>query len=516
MVALATGAKEEAGTTAPNTGIKGELTMLLESDEPIPASVDVLNNPWANIYKQAFPNVTIKWQFVNYNDIGRVRDAMIAAGNVPDVFAGQASQARQYAADSVILPLSAPVRQYAPNLVTMMPKDSMDAATVDGELYAIPNPQSPYGAIAFYVRQDWLDNLNAKAPKTMDEMLDLMRKFTKNDPDGNGKNDTWGIVGNQSFYLVEDVFTYSFLGGPSAFWAWNSQGKLVPNATLPENKDMLIYMKKVFDEGLIDPKVWTDDVGTWVAKCQSGSYGFIGLLGATAVTSTWAEALRKTNPNAKYVPVLPPTGPTGKRGSMLGAPTNQVFFVSRTSRNPEAYLQILNWYLTDGKEKMRGKEGIDYTIVDGYKIPTLDAKLTPDQLKEKTDNFYRKYYQLVLGRPTESPNPARLLMDPSDLKLRDAYKKAGHPERAKEYYDAIQYQMDYGVKNARTVPIPAEYVETVNALVGGFGALRNAYLRGEASLAAYDELVKKFIDNGGNAIIDKMTELQKKAGGSPK
>ena len=43
------------------------------------------------------------------------------------------------------------------------------------------------------VRKDWLDKLGLAAPTTLDELYDVLYAFTYNDPDGNGKNDTYGL-----------------------------------------------------------------------------------------------------------------------------------------------------------------------------------------------------------------------------------------------------------------------------------------------------------------------------------
>ncbi|MBR1713386.1 MAG: hypothetical protein IJ717_00375 [Treponema sp.] len=66
-------------------------------------------------------------------------------------------------------------------------------ATVKGKCYGFSTPggkiQKNEGVL---IRKDWLDKLGLSVPRTMDEYLDVMRAFTHNDPDGNGKNDTYG------------------------------------------------------------------------------------------------------------------------------------------------------------------------------------------------------------------------------------------------------------------------------------------------------------------------------------
>ena len=69
---------------------------------------------------------------------------------------------------------------------------------VDGKNYGIPNIGYSGGDNAVVMwRKDWLTNVGInKIPETIDEMHDALYKFTHNDPDGNGKNDTYGMSGD--------------------------------------------------------------------------------------------------------------------------------------------------------------------------------------------------------------------------------------------------------------------------------------------------------------------------------
>lgn len=44
-----------------------------------------------------------------------------------------------------------------------------------------------------WIRQDWLENLGLSQPKTIDELINVIEKFTTDDPDGNGVDDTYGL-----------------------------------------------------------------------------------------------------------------------------------------------------------------------------------------------------------------------------------------------------------------------------------------------------------------------------------
>ncbi|MFD0717029.1 hypothetical protein [Paenibacillus sp. GCM10027626] len=50
------------------------------------------------------------------------------------------------------------------------------------------------------IRKDWLDNVGIdKLPETLDEYHEVLRRFTFNDPDQNGKNDMYGGHGIQLY-----------------------------------------------------------------------------------------------------------------------------------------------------------------------------------------------------------------------------------------------------------------------------------------------------------------------------
>ncbi|CAM5715759.1 hypothetical protein SALBM217S_01411 [Streptomyces griseoloalbus] len=61
----------------------------------------------------------------------------------------------------------------------------------DGKYYGVPfNSQ----AFAFLIRKDWREAVGAEVPSSWDELIQLAVTFTNEDPDGNGKNDTAGMV----------------------------------------------------------------------------------------------------------------------------------------------------------------------------------------------------------------------------------------------------------------------------------------------------------------------------------
>ena len=78
--------------------------------------------------------------------------------------------------------------------------DAIGNATIDGHVYGFASPGAIVRNEGLLVRKDWLDNLGLDIPTTTDELMEVLRAFTFNDPDGNGKNDTYGYT----VYLGKD------------------------------------------------------------------------------------------------------------------------------------------------------------------------------------------------------------------------------------------------------------------------------------------------------------------------
>jgi multiple sugar transport system substrate-binding protein len=79
------------------------------------------------------------------------------------------------------------------------------ARAVDGKYYAVPTSTQAFN---LYIRKDWRDALGLENPTTWDDVVDLAKAFTFDDPDGNGADDTWG-------YLIPGSTTRGY-----ASWFW--------------------------------------------------------------------------------------------------------------------------------------------------------------------------------------------------------------------------------------------------------------------------------------------------------
>ncbi|WP_347835768.1 hypothetical protein [Gracilibacillus sp. JCM 18860] len=85
-----------------------------------------------------------------------------------------------------------------------------------GELYTLyqGRPLSRQGII---YRKDWAENLGLEAPTTTDEFMEMVRAFTEDDPDGNGKDDTFGLTDRSDLIYGAFKTVSSWFGTPN-YW----------------------------------------------------------------------------------------------------------------------------------------------------------------------------------------------------------------------------------------------------------------------------------------------------------
>jgi putative aldouronate transport system substrate-binding protein len=122
--------------------------------------------------------------------------------------------------------------------------------STNGKLYAVPTKNGPQQS-AFFIRQDWLDKLGLKMPATPDELFEVCRAFTFNDPDGNGKNDTYGfsVAGGMG---IGEFSNLGLMYGPTN-WYVGADGKVAHPVTDGNLKKQLDYIKRIVDAGIVNP-----------------------------------------------------------------------------------------------------------------------------------------------------------------------------------------------------------------------------------------------------------------------
>lgn len=130
-------------------------------------------------------------------------------------------------------------------------EDRIEAASINGALYGVPL-QKHLARGGLVIRKDWLDNLGLDVPTTMDELYEVAKQFTENDPDGNGKDDTTGFgdrTPTDIRYTSFKLFT-SYFGAPNG-WGVDDSGTFTPDFETEEYMEALNYSRDLYKNGYL-------------------------------------------------------------------------------------------------------------------------------------------------------------------------------------------------------------------------------------------------------------------------
>lgn len=320
----------------------------------------------------------------------RLRLALSANEDMPDVvaIAGNTALANDLIDSGKFMEVGKMWEQYASPLykkaVNEDPSMWYPFMRKDGA-YGIPIPEySMNDDTVFYIREDWLEKLNIKAPTTIDEMEKVMDAFVNQDPDGNGKKDTYGMAAAFRDSLVSTQATAGWLFGAYGTMAeiWNEKpdGTLAYGSVQPGVKPALGKLRDWVDKGYIHKEAALMDETKAAALFTSGRAGIIA--GPHWMTLFPLADLMKNVPGAKFKAYTLPKGPDGKQGRKGNLNFSGSVLINKNAKNPEAFFVYQNYLFEnfafpgkDSEFKYQFAEGYDYAIVDGK--PTADTTKIP-------------------------------------------------------------------------------------------------------------------------------------------
>jgi putative aldouronate transport system substrate-binding protein len=249
--------------------------------------------------------------------------------------------------------------------------------TLDGAMYGLPDQGQIPTTDGLVIRKDWLDKLGLAMPKTVDELIAVAKAFTENDPDGNGKNDTYGFgafvenagVPETGLGRRFDVIMGAF-GVAGTFNV--SQDAFGLNVRNPSYVDALKAVKAIVDGGYIDPDWPTLKKDEFRARWKQGKWGIMRENFAALSTKSNYADFDKNFPDGDWVVLAPPTGPAGLSSEGLAIQSARIYAVSQRAidegKGP-AIARLLEWMANDEGYYLLGfgVKGENYNLdANGY------------------------------------------------------------------------------------------------------------------------------------------------------
>ncbi len=466
----------------------------------------------------------------NYSDIISARLADISGETVPDVFLGQsANKIRTMYEQGVIrgwdydfFKENAPVAAAfleggAVNGAQASEVDAWKKAAMIGDQMVVIPSMKPDGSMPYkqlIYRGDWIDNLGLTEdtlPMTIDEFVELMRRFTKEDPDGNGIDDTYGMsaTGVKAIFGAFGIYN-GFIGG-SSYW-FEKDGELFNADTSDQAKEALMILKDMYDEGLIDPEFVTGKeavTGSYWALSNgliNGRYGVSALAsidhfrykgvtgaddaGGRCMTEYWA--VNGEDSTVYYGPW--PAGEDGSYGysidSAISVVESAVYKASLSDEKLAVIFQILDAFASDDELYMLAKCGIENVHYVKDEAGNITSLLSSGEEENAVG--------IAAVRSLYGADRAY-----SELAYNIAFYN--NPAIANRYKYFVKPQYDSYILNAVTssdaIPSAANLQENLNVAVRDVAYIE--FITGARSFDEWDAFVADYNAQGGETLFNE-------------
>jgi multiple sugar transport system substrate-binding protein len=242
--------------------------------------------------------------FFTLTDFETKLTAAAAAHTLPDFVVDDAAQLGNFKTQGIIQPIDKSKIAGADQLT---PASWESAKDLKGDVYAVPFSAQ---ANLLFIRSDWLTKLNLQAPKTWDDVLAVAKAFTTQDPDGNGKADTYGIAvpGSTTRGYISWYWSTFLWQAGGEYFKDAGNGKFSATVDSPEAVQSLQWFESLFcSQKVVQPSALNDTTTETNKAFQTGVTGMY-------FTGPYAFATMDNSPvKGKYTVVAPPAGPANAK-----------------------------------------------------------------------------------------------------------------------------------------------------------------------------------------------------------
>lgn len=361
----------------------------------------------------------------------------------------------------------------------------LNNTSIDGKVYGLYRGRE-LGRAGVTIRKDWLENLHMSVPTTIDELYEVLKAFKEKDPDGNGQNDTFGMIVTTSPSTLDPLAIW--FGAPNG-WGEDANGELQPAFMTDEYMEALKFMKKLYDEKLINQDFATYDASKWDEQFLQGKAGMIIDVAdrARRVATNMQDNEGKQVGVFGYVKkdaasepkTLPTTGYSGyfvfpKKAVADEEDLDFILGVFDKMNTQEAQT-LLNW----------GIEGRQYTVNDDGTITLTDDKALQKEYADLNqisagageEGRKQKYATKVAERIDEvyAENRQYVVPNPAEALISDTYSRNG-------------VNLDAIIKEAKT-----------------------KFIAGQLDEAGWKTEIERWKTQGGNDYIKEINEQYKLA-----
>jgi putative aldouronate transport system substrate-binding protein len=314
LIVVITGCTSQTTTTTPGTTGTTTATTATTTGEEDPYAEQYTYN-WMYTYaRDEIPqrpslldellaekfNIVIDWEDLPTADQTETLNVLFASAEYPDVlwqFNG-AVHAQRWGREGHLINFANHFDRL-PNYLAMWTDEDWQtvmsfATTADGSLYYLPAKNHRVSSGAWIYRKSAFDDLGLEFPTTTDELYEVLKAIKAADPEsipipGGGIPILNGFA--QTFRTVSNVWT-------SPFYVDIDTNEFAYGPTTDKYRDMMIYMRKLYDENLINREFPTVTGQQWTEMYAQGK-PYIQYSWATR--AAWGQnTMRQFDPDVEW------------------------------------------------------------------------------------------------------------------------------------------------------------------------------------------------------------------------
>jgi len=294
--------------------------------------------------------VDLEWECVTYEGRDEKRALRLAQGTdkLPDLFIRSGltnDEVASLASAGKLVDLAPMIAEYAPNFNALMEKDPTIRVAItddEGHIYALPQVTTFVETNHMIINKKWLDNLGLAVPTTVEEFYNCLVAFKEKDANGNGDpNDEipFSVRGVKYLnYIMESFGVYP--RNPHGMFVYPGTSE-VQNSYISDNmKEALIFCKKLYDEGLLDPETFVQDKTIYAAK------GHANTMGCMLVAGAFVEVGNDLHWDYVGLPVFPDANGNAYSNARSSCDGNS-FIITTNCEDPAAALKMIDYLYSE-------------------------------------------------------------------------------------------------------------------------------------------------------------------------
>lgn len=324
--------------------------------------------------------MNVKFDFValpsDAGDAETKLNLMLSSGDYPDVICFNLNKQKtvEFGEEGIFIPINDLIDQYGDNINRMFelrPQYEKNAYAPDGNIYGFPTANECYHCQAYpklWYNTEWLESLGLSEPTTTEELKEVLMAVKNSDYNGNGEADEIPLTGSPDWDCqVEWWLMNSFVPCDKKTLCYVKDGQVIFACDTEEFKEGLVYMNDLFNNGLLDPTIFSqtsDQMQQVIRSDENRVFAYAADHYGMGVNN------EDRHMNEIISALIPVEGPDGARYQLHNDYVDMTegfnWFITDNCENPEIAFQVGDFLMGDecSMIQMYGEEGTYWGRLD--------------------------------------------------------------------------------------------------------------------------------------------------------